>query len=87
METIRHRDLRNDSSKVLARVAAGESFAVTNHGDIAAVLLPPGLSELDRLTAAGKVREPRKRGVRFTQLPRTAGHTTQEILDDIRGRW
>ena len=32
MDTIAHRELRNNSSAVLARVAAGEAIAVTNHG-------------------------------------------------------
>ena len=34
METIPHRELRNHSSEILARVSKGESIAVTNHGDL-----------------------------------------------------
>jgi prevent-host-death family protein len=41
MKRIPHRELRNNSSAVLRQVQAGESFAVTNHGDVVAVLVPP----------------------------------------------
>ncbi|NLG65057.1 MAG: type II toxin-antitoxin system prevent-host-death family antitoxin [Actinobacteria bacterium] len=41
MKRIPHRELRNNSSTVLRQVQAGESFAVTNHGDVVAVLVPP----------------------------------------------
>ena len=38
---IAHRDLRNDSARILREVAAGETFEVTNHGEVVAVLGPP----------------------------------------------
>ncbi|HHW83398.1 MAG TPA: type II toxin-antitoxin system prevent-host-death family antitoxin [Actinomycetales bacterium] len=83
METISHRELRNNSAEILRRVAAGESFTVTNHGEVAAVIAPPELSELDRLRQAGRVRaatKPRQ----FSKLPRVSGPPTSEILDDLR---
>lgn len=40
METIRQRDLRNDSGKILAAVEAGKSFVVTRHGKPIAKLEP-----------------------------------------------
>jgi prevent-host-death family protein len=39
-ETIAQRDLRNDVSAVLARVARGESFTVTVRGEPVAELVP-----------------------------------------------
>lgn len=41
MRTISHRELRNNSAEVLRAVAAGETIEVTNHGEVAAVLVPP----------------------------------------------
>jgi prevent-host-death family protein len=58
VRTISHRELRNNSSEVLRAVSAGETIEVTNHGDVAAVLVPPSLTKYERLVAAGKVREP-----------------------------
>lgn len=41
MERIPHRRLRNDSSEILRRVADGESFEITNNGEVVAILAPP----------------------------------------------
>ena len=84
MDTIPHRDLRNRSSEILARVQKGESFTVTNHGEVAAVLTPPGASMLDRLRTAGQVRAARSRPADFGTLSRQPGDS-REILDDLRG--
>lgn len=85
--TITHRELRNHSSEVLRRVAAGEVIEVTNHGRVAAVLVPPSRTPVERLVDAGKVRPAATdRTVDLRRLPRTrAGATTREILDDLRG--
>lgn len=40
MKTIRQRDLRNDSGKVLAAVEAGESFTITRNSKPVAELEP-----------------------------------------------
>lgn len=83
METIAHRDLRNDSAGVLRRVAAGESIQVTNHGDVTAVIVPAYTDVLSRLRQAGQVREPRRR-TDFFALRRARGVTSHEILADLR---
>lgn len=57
METISHREFRNQSGSVLERVRNGETIAITNHGEIAAILSPPFSSAMDRLAAAGRLRE------------------------------
>lgn len=85
MHTIPHRELRNNSSAVLARVAAGESIAVTNRGVVAAILSPPHVCELDRLEQAGQARPARVRDVDFTALPRVKGVSSREVLDELRG--
>lgn len=45
-KTIAQRELRNDNAKVIAAVAAGETFVVTRHGEPVAELRPvrPGRS-------------------------------------------
>lgn len=86
MESIPHRELRNNSSAVLARVRAGESLAVTNHGVVTAILSPPGSCEFARLELAGQVREPRIAAPDFTKIRRARSSTSsQELLDDLRG--
>ena len=84
METIAHRELRNNSSAVLARVAAGEAIEVTNHGVVAAVLVPAGTSVLDRLRLSGRMR-PARRSPRFRDIHRAEGLSSREVLDDLRG--
>jgi len=81
VRTIAHRDLRNRSSEVLRDVQNGESFQITNHGDVVAVLLPASRAAGDRL----RVRAATRRGG-FSALPRTRlGRDVQDSLDDLRG--
>lgn len=87
MRTISHRELRNSSSEVLRAVSAGEIIEVTNHGEVAAVLVPPSLTPYERLVAAGKVRPPREeRRVDLRKIRRvTAPVSSEEIIADVRG--
>lgn len=79
VERIPHRELRNRSSEILRAVAAGESFEITNHGKVVAVLSPPGSQR--RLL----VRAATKQGG-WGDLPCfTTDETVQQILDDLRG--
>jgi prevent-host-death family protein len=89
VRTISHRELRNNSAEVLRAVGAGEVIEVTNHGQVAAVLVPPSLTPYERLVAAGKVREPRKdRQVDLRKIRRvTASVSSEEIIADLRGDW
>jgi prevent-host-death family protein len=71
---------------LLRRVAAGEIIEVTNHGQVAAVLVPPSLTSYERLIAAGKVRQPEGGSVDLRHIRRaTSNHTTAEIIADVRG--
>jgi prevent-host-death family protein len=83
VETITHRELRNDSASILARVAAGESFTITNHGKPVAVLRPASTAP-----PTLKVSRPRKRKGGFSQLKPAklppGSPTTQETLDFLR---
>jgi prevent-host-death family protein len=84
MTTIAHRDLRNDSAELLRRAAAGESFEVTNHGRVVAMLVPPPSSPLERHLAARMMTPPTAR--RLPHIDRvTSDVSTRSILDDLRG--
>ncbi len=84
--TINHRQLRNSSSEVLRSVAAGEIIEVTNHGKVAAVLVPPSLTPYERLVAAGKVHLPSGRPVDLRNLHRSKTlRTSAQIIADVRG--
>lgn len=77
MERIAHRDLRNRSSEILRAVAGGESFEITNHGEVVAILAPPGTVPL-------RVRPATEHGG-WEDLPRyPAKESVQEMLDDLR---
>jgi prevent-host-death family protein len=87
MRTISHRELRNNSSEILRAVSAGETIEVTNHGEVAAVLVPPALTVYERLVFAGKVRAPQPdRQVDLRNIPRiTAPVPSGQIIADLRG--
>jgi prevent-host-death family protein len=79
------RELRQNASRYLARVKAGESVEVTERGILVARLVPPQPSESarDRLVAAGKLipaRHPRH----LPQAMSIAGPLTGEVLDELR---
>jgi prevent-host-death family protein len=57
MEQIGVRELRQHASRWLRRVAAGESFEVTDRGRPVALLVPaPGRPGLEALLASGRAR-------------------------------
>jgi prevent-host-death family protein len=87
VRTISHRELRNNSAAVLREVRGGQIVEVTNHGEIAAVLIPPSLTSFERLVAAGKVRQPTADpALDLRQIPRTASDVASaEIIADVRG--
>lgn len=78
MERIAHRDLRNRSSEILRAVAAGESFEITNHGEVVAILSPPKGRRL-------RIRPATRHGGWDTLTRYDVDETVQEMLDDLRG--
>ncbi|MGO4690577.1 type II toxin-antitoxin system Phd/YefM family antitoxin [Glaciibacter sp. 2TAF33] len=80
MKTIAHRELRNRSADVLRSVQAGESFEVTNNGEVVAMLTPPNSVAMQGV----RFRPPLTHGG-FSALPRVASAVTvQGTLDDLR---
>jgi prevent-host-death family protein len=85
VRTIPHRELRNDSSKVLEEVRRGGVVEVTNHGQVVAILIPPGASRYDTLVRAGIVRPPLDLST-FESIPRVASSLpSADVLDHLRG--
>ena len=84
MERIPHRELRNNSSEILRRVAAGESFEITNNGEVVGVLSPPSTEVTWNL----RVVTPAKRRGGWRDLKPVkqppGSPTSAEILDDLR---
>ena len=79
METISHRELRNNSAQVLRAVAGGATYAVTNHGTVVAQLSPP-------LTAELRCVRPAKRPSAYSDLRRVrVDEPILDALDDLRG--
>lgn len=85
MRTIPHRELRNNSSRILDEVKNGEIIEVTNHGEVVAVLIPPAGTRYERLVAAGKVRQARP-GPKFTDIrPARSERDPLDVLAEMRG--
>lgn len=83
---INHRELRNSSSSILRDVAAGEIIEVTNHGEVAAILVPPSLTPFEVLVAAGKVRLPSSSPAALRLVNRSKSRlTSAEIIATTRG--
>ncbi|MCY7404893.1 MAG: type II toxin-antitoxin system prevent-host-death family antitoxin [Cryobacterium sp.] len=78
--TIPHRELRNNSAEVLRAVEAGETFQITNHGEVVAVLSPPPAPPLSGI----KHYPARKRGRLSDVQRRTIPGGTGAILDELR---
>ena len=88
MRTVTHREMRNQSGEILRHVADGETIQVTNHGQVAALIVPPGADPLSDLVSRGQVRMARKPASSLRSIVRrksTAG--SQTIVADVRGRW
>ena len=86
MDSISHREMRNNSSEVLRRIAAGETLVVTNGGEPAALLSPILSSTRQRLAAQGRLRfaaEPLDVAALPARQPTST--SVDQLLDDERG--
>lgn len=88
MRTVTHREMRNNSGELLRAVAAGETIEITNNGEVAAVMYPPGEDVLSRLRTSGAVRTAKRPVSDLAMLqPNKASISTAEIIADARGKW
>ena len=80
------RELRQNLSVYLARIARGETLEVTDRGRAVAVLAPigPASSALERLTAAGLVIPAKGDLLDVPRHPAPAGFRSSEALADQR---
>jgi len=80
--------MRNQSGDILRHVAAGETIRVTNNGQVAALIVPPGTDPLADLVSRGQVREARTSPSSLRLIVRRKGAAdSQAIVADVRGRW
>jgi prevent-host-death family protein len=88
MRTVTHREMRNQSGDILRHVADGETIQVTNRGQVAALIVPPGTDPLTDLVSRGQVRMARTTPSSLRLIVRRKGTTdSQAIVADVRGRW
>ncbi len=86
------RDLRDNLSRYIRRIEAGERVVVTAHGRVVAELVPPGAvrgshnSEFDRLMASGVVTPPAEDGDPLEDCPeiRLTPGTATALIDSDR---
>lgn len=88
MDTVTHREMRNNSGEILRRVEAGESVRVTNNGRVAALIVPPATDPLTDLAQRGQLRPALREPSTLRNICRRATHrTSEQILADSRGKW
>ncbi|MDA8072537.1 MAG: type II toxin-antitoxin system prevent-host-death family antitoxin [Actinomycetota bacterium] len=88
MRTVTHREMRNESGAILRDVAKGETIQVTNHGQVAALIVPPGTDTLTELVSHGQVRPALRPKSSLRSIARRKAHAgSTSIVDDVRGPW
>jgi prevent-host-death family protein len=88
MRVVTHREMRNQSGEILRHVADGETIQVTNNGQVAALIVPPGTDSLADLASRGQVRVARNPTSNLRSIVRRKSTIdSQAIVADIRGRW
>ena len=87
------RELRHNTSEVLARVRHGETIDVTEYGKLVARIVPVGDREptpaLDRLVEQGRARLAVRPGFRPRMRPADGTNRLSDALTDLRDeeRW
>jgi antitoxin (DNA-binding transcriptional repressor) of toxin-antitoxin stability system len=88
------RELKDNLSRFIRRIEAGERIAITAHGRVVAELVPPGAKthgsgpgRFDELIAAGVIRPPLEAGDPTEDWPdiRLPPGTAAELINTDRG--
>ena len=88
------RELKDNLSRYIRRIEAGERISVTAHGRVVAELVPPGpgakaarRGRFDELIATGVIRPPVEGGDPFEDWPdiRLPRGTVAHLIDSDRG--
>ena len=87
------RELKDNLSRYIRRIEAGERIAITAHGRVVAELVPPGAnakhapSRFDELLASGVIRPPLESGDPAEEWPkiRLPPGTAVALIDADRG--
>lgn len=87
------RELKDNLSRYIRRIEAGERIAITAHGRVVAELVPPGTrtgapsSRIDELVASGVIRPPVEGGDPAEGWPdiHLPAGTALELIDADRG--
>jgi antitoxin (DNA-binding transcriptional repressor) of toxin-antitoxin stability system len=86
------RQLKDNLSRYIRRIEAGERIAITAHGRVVAELVPPGTksrgsSRFDELVVAGVIRPPLEPGDPAEDWPdiRLPPGTAADLIDADRG--
>jgi prevent-host-death family protein len=88
------RELKDNLSRYIRRIEAGERVIITAHGRVVAELVPPGTtskasrrSRFDELVAEGVIRPPLEPGNPLEEWPdiRLPRGTAAELIDRDRG--
>lgn len=88
VRTVTHRQMRNESGEILRHVANGEVVQVTNHGQVAALIVPPGTDTFTQLVSRGQVRLAGRPPASLRSITRRKAATdSKNIVEDTRGRW
>jgi prevent-host-death family protein len=85
MESVGIRELRQNASKVLERVRAGETVGVTDHGKAVARIYPEPDNEWQALTESGVVAPPVSSDPLYALVPLPAsGANLSDVLAQMR---
>jgi prevent-host-death family protein len=84
MERIGVRELRQQASRYLARVQAGETFEITDNGKPVAQLVPVLQTTLDALYASGYIKPAAQPGGGWTVPPAAHDFDAMAELDATR---
>lgn len=86
MDRIGVRELRQNASKYLDKVKAGETVEVTERGQLVALLVPPSpaLTARDRLIAEGKLLPSESGGPLRLPIPVRVQMDSGAVLDELR---